>query len=104
MEKNIGDQLNKAFEAYRQVTIEKDNAKRDLEQMVTTREEGLSPTLKCAKLYQYSKIISVFSCCFGSQPDSNKSVIVDLFTHFYRVNTMSDILRNFKSRSRTSSS
>lgn len=55
MEKNIGDQLNKAFEAYRQVTIEKDNAKRDLEQMVTTR-------VKCAKLYQYSKIISVFSC------------------------------------------
>ncbi|XP_037345541.2 TRAF family member-associated NF-kappa-B activator [Pungitius pungitius] len=33
MEKNIGDQLNKAFEAYRQVSIEKDNAKKELEQM-----------------------------------------------------------------------
>lgn len=33
MERNIGDQLNKAFEAYRQVSIEKDNAKRELQQM-----------------------------------------------------------------------
>ena len=37
MERNIGDQLNKAFEAYRQVSIEKDNAKKELQQMVTTR-------------------------------------------------------------------
>ena len=36
MERNIGDQLNKAFEAYRQVSIEKDNAKKELQQMVTT--------------------------------------------------------------------
>lgn len=35
MERNIGDQLNKAFEAYRQVSIEKDNAKKELQQMVT---------------------------------------------------------------------
>lgn len=34
MERNIGDQLNKAFEAYRQVSIEKDNAKKQLQQMV----------------------------------------------------------------------
>lgn len=34
MERNIGDQLNKAFEAYRQVSIEKDNAKKELQQMV----------------------------------------------------------------------
>ncbi|KAM3607035.1 uncharacterized protein V6R79_000907 [Siganus canaliculatus] len=33
MERNIGDQLNKAFEAYRQVSIEKDNAKKELQQM-----------------------------------------------------------------------
>ncbi|KAM4558714.1 TRAF family member-associated NF-kappa-B activator isoform 2-T2 [Odontesthes bonariensis] len=33
MERNIGDQLNKAFEAYRQVSIEKDNAKRELQKM-----------------------------------------------------------------------
>ncbi|XP_049583871.1 TRAF family member-associated NF-kappa-B activator isoform X2 [Syngnathus scovelli] len=33
MERNIGEQLNKAFEAYRQVSIEKDNAKKELQQM-----------------------------------------------------------------------
>lgn len=33
MERNIGDQLNKAFEAYRQVSIEKENAKKQLQQM-----------------------------------------------------------------------
>uniref|UniRef100_A0A3P9IB48 TRAF family member-associated NFKB activator n=1 Tax=Oryzias latipes TaxID=8090 RepID=A0A3P9IB48_ORYLA len=33
MDRNIGDQLNKAFEAYRQVSIEKDNAKKELQQM-----------------------------------------------------------------------
>lgn len=36
MERNIGEQLNKAFEAYRQVSIEKDNAKKELQQMVMT--------------------------------------------------------------------
>lgn len=36
MERNIGDQLNKAFEAYRQVSIEKDNAKKELQKMVIT--------------------------------------------------------------------
>lgn len=41
MERNIGDQLNKAFEAYRQVSIEKDNAKKQLQQMVTTQRELL---------------------------------------------------------------
>ncbi|XP_077391979.1 TRAF family member-associated NF-kappa-B activator isoform X2 [Festucalex cinctus] len=33
MEWNVGDQLNKAFEAFRQVSIEKDNAKKELQQM-----------------------------------------------------------------------
>ncbi|KAJ8350210.1 hypothetical protein SKAU_G00253400 [Synaphobranchus kaupii] len=32
MERNIGDQLKKAFEAYRQASIEKDSAKRELQQ------------------------------------------------------------------------
>ncbi|XP_041927453.1 TRAF family member-associated NF-kappa-B activator isoform X1 [Alosa alosa] len=32
MEKNIADQLNKAFEAYRTASIERDNAKRELKQ------------------------------------------------------------------------
>uniref|UniRef100_A0A4W5RDF7 TRAF family member-associated NFKB activator n=1 Tax=Hucho hucho TaxID=62062 RepID=A0A4W5RDF7_9TELE len=31
MERNIGDQLNKAFEAYRQASIERDSAKRELQ-------------------------------------------------------------------------
>ena len=44
MERNIGDQLNKAFEAYRQVSIEKDNAKKELQKMVMTQEEQ-----KCVK-------------------------------------------------------
>lgn len=35
MERNIGDQLNKAFEAYRQVSIEKDNAQKELQKMVS---------------------------------------------------------------------
>lgn len=42
MERNIGDQLNKAFEAYRQVSIEKDNAKKELQQMVMTWGQELS--------------------------------------------------------------
>lgn len=41
MERNIGDQLNKAFEAYRQVSIEKDNAKKELQQMVMTQSREL---------------------------------------------------------------
>ncbi|KAG7466906.1 hypothetical protein MATL_G00147320 [Megalops atlanticus] len=32
MERNIGDQLNKAFEAYRQASIEKDSAEKELQQ------------------------------------------------------------------------
>ncbi|KAK2839739.1 hypothetical protein Q5P01_013479 [Channa striata] len=39
MERNIGDQLNKAFEAYRQVSIEKDNAKKELQKMTEYYEE-----------------------------------------------------------------
>lgn len=39
MERNIGDQLNKAFEAYRQVSIEKDNAKKQLQQMVKKNKQ-----------------------------------------------------------------
>ncbi|XP_074551319.1 TRAF family member-associated NF-kappa-B activator [Halichoeres trimaculatus] len=39
MERNIGDQLNKAFEAFRQVSIEKDNAKKELQQMTEYYEQ-----------------------------------------------------------------
>ncbi|KAF0026478.1 hypothetical protein F2P81_021215 [Scophthalmus maximus] len=45
MERNIGDQLNKAFEAYRQVSIEKDNAKKELQKM-TEYYEGYTQTLQ----------------------------------------------------------
>lgn len=39
MERNIGDQLNKAFEAYRQVSIEKENAIKQLQQMVKKKQK-----------------------------------------------------------------
>lgn len=39
MERNIADQLNKAFEAYRQASIEKDMAKKKLQQMVMILRE-----------------------------------------------------------------
>lgn len=45
MERNIGDQLNKAFEAYRQVSIEKDNAKKELQKM-TEYYVGYTQTLE----------------------------------------------------------
>ncbi|XP_028993619.1 TRAF family member-associated NF-kappa-B activator [Betta splendens] len=45
MERNIGDQLNKAFEAYRQVSIEKDNAKQELQKM-TEYYERYTQTLE----------------------------------------------------------
>ncbi|XP_068185472.1 TRAF family member-associated NF-kappa-B activator isoform X2 [Antennarius striatus] len=45
MERNIGDQLNKAFEAYRQVSIEKDIAKKQLQQM-TEYYEGYTQKLQ----------------------------------------------------------
>lgn len=38
MEKNIADQLNKAFDAYRTASIERDNAKKELQQKVAHRE------------------------------------------------------------------
>lgn len=39
MERNIGDQLNKAYEAYRQASIEKDSAKKELQQMTEYYEQ-----------------------------------------------------------------
>ncbi|XP_064861532.1 LOW QUALITY PROTEIN: TRAF family member-associated NF-kappa-B activator-like [Oncorhynchus nerka] len=38
MERNIGDQLNKAYEAYRQASIERDSAKKELQQMKVNYE------------------------------------------------------------------
>uniref|UniRef100_A0A3Q3QY10 Uncharacterized protein n=1 Tax=Monopterus albus TaxID=43700 RepID=A0A3Q3QY10_MONAL len=62
MERNIGDQLNKAFEAYRQVSIEKDNAKKELQKMVTTKS-FLELCVKFAKQYSTNnKSQSSFHC------------------------------------------
>ncbi|KAL0963786.1 hypothetical protein UPYG_G00313570 [Umbra pygmaea] len=46
MERNIGDQLNKAFEAYRQASIERDNAKRELQQKSEFYEQHTQNLLK----------------------------------------------------------
>ncbi|XP_054643877.1 TRAF family member-associated NF-kappa-B activator isoform X2 [Dunckerocampus dactyliophorus] len=46
MERNIADQLNKAFEAYRQVSIEKDNAKKELQQITEHYQQYTQKLLK----------------------------------------------------------
>ncbi|XP_015225910.1 PREDICTED: TRAF family member-associated NF-kappa-B activator [Cyprinodon variegatus] len=46
MERNIGDQLNKAFEAYRQVSIEKDNAQKELKKMKEHYEQYTQELIK----------------------------------------------------------
>ncbi|KAM4731980.1 TRAF family member-associated NF-kappa-B activator [Anableps anableps] len=46
MERNIGDQLNKAFEAYRQVSIEKDNAQKELQKMKEHYEQYTQELIK----------------------------------------------------------
>ncbi|XP_008326921.1 TRAF family member-associated NF-kappa-B activator [Cynoglossus semilaevis] len=56
MERNIGDQLNKAFEAYRQVSIEKDIAKKEL-QKITEYYEGYTQKLQ-KKIEDQQQLIS----------------------------------------------
>ncbi|XP_032424459.1 TRAF family member-associated NF-kappa-B activator [Xiphophorus hellerii] len=46
MDRNIGDQLNKAFEAYRQVSIEKDNAQKELQKMKEHYEQYTQELIK----------------------------------------------------------
>ncbi|KAK5600255.1 hypothetical protein CRENBAI_003778 [Crenichthys baileyi] len=46
MERNIGDQLNKAFEAYRQVSIEKDNAQKELQKMKERHDQYTQELMK----------------------------------------------------------
>lgn len=57
MERNIGDQLNKAFEAYRKVSIEKDIAKKDLQKM-TEYYEGYTRKLQ-KQIEDQQRLISV---------------------------------------------
>lgn len=82
MERNIGDQLNKAFEAYRQVSIEKDNAKKELQQMVMTWGENVfklksqnSLHCQCRKkgfvTHSLELCLLVLFLCFNSQVTRN---------------------------------
>lgn len=57
MERNIGDQLNKAFEAYCQVSIEKEIAKKELEKM-TEYYEGYTRKLQ-KQIEDQQRLISV---------------------------------------------
>ncbi|XP_072300453.1 TRAF family member-associated NF-kappa-B activator [Eucyclogobius newberryi] len=57
MERNIGDQLNKAFEAYRQVSIEKEIAKKELQKM-TEYYEGYTRKLQ-KQIDDQQRLISV---------------------------------------------
>uniref|UniRef100_A0A8C6V227 TRAF family member-associated NFKB activator n=1 Tax=Neogobius melanostomus TaxID=47308 RepID=A0A8C6V227_9GOBI len=57
MERNIGDQLNKAFEAYRQVSIEKEVAKKELQKM-TEYYEGYTRKLQ-KQIEDQQRLISV---------------------------------------------
>lgn len=57
MERNIGDQLNKAFEAYRQVSIEKEMAKKELQKM-TEYYEGYTRQLQ-KQIEDQQQLISV---------------------------------------------
>lgn len=98
MERNIGDQLNKAFEAYRQVSIEKENAKKQLQQMVNKTNKQ-----KKKKKGQEEEMWQTWVT--NSQIHSFYKVNIQLlFLFLRRLNIMSDTLRSSRSRSRTSSS
>ncbi|XP_063789712.1 TRAF family member-associated NF-kappa-B activator [Pseudophryne corroboree] len=54
MDKNTGDQLNRAYEAFRQATIEKENFRKDLKQKTEFYEQQLRD--------QHKQIVSLKSC------------------------------------------
>lgn len=93
MERNIGDQLNKAFEAYRQVSIEKDNAKKQLQQMVKKNKSKRKKVAKGKRDKRESQVQKFYKV--------NSPL---LFLFLRRLNIMSDTLRSSRSRWRTSSS
>lgn len=96
MERNIGDQLNKAFEAYRQVSIEKDNAKKQLQQMVKKQKQKKKKRLQGGNATNVSHKFTKLEILKVNSPL--------LFLFLRRLNIMSDTLRSSRSRSRTSSS
>lgn len=72
MERNIGDQLNKAFEAYRQVSIEKEMAKKELQKM-TEYYEGYTRQLQ-KQIEDQQKLISALQAKLSAlrQPSEMK--------------------------------
>lgn len=72
MERNIGDQLNKAFEAYRQVSIEKEMAKEQLHKM-TEYYEGYTRKLQ-KQIEDQKRLISVLEAKLSAvrQPSEMK--------------------------------
>lgn len=72
MERNIGDQLNKAFEAYRQVSIEKEIAKKELQKM-TEYYEGYTRKLQ-KQIEDQQRLISVLEAKLSAlrQPSEMK--------------------------------
>lgn len=86
MERNIGDQLNKAFEAYRQVSIEKDNAKKELQKMVTKQKENFLCEL-CVMELNIANIAQMMShravCCQFLKKVLCHSLVWSVFSHFY---------------------
>ncbi|KAG7227526.1 hypothetical protein INR49_005341 [Caranx melampygus] len=65
MERNIGDQLNKAFEAYRQVSIEKDNAKKELQKMENMDTVAVAPNTPVNSSVDYQDMLDVFEAIQG---------------------------------------
>ncbi|XP_044072430.1 TRAF family member-associated NF-kappa-B activator isoform X2 [Siniperca chuatsi] len=65
MERNIGDQLNKAFEAYRQVSIEKDNAKKELQQMEKMGTVAVAPNMPVNSSVDYQDMLDAFEAIQG---------------------------------------
>lgn len=94
MERNIGDQLNKAFEAYRQVSIEKDNAKKELQKMVKTwgKKQNIFKLLVSGLHCQFHRKFpnlfteSVFADFFACQLwNSNTWLLLPIYEHITHV-------------------
>uniref|UniRef100_A0A3B3XEZ5 Tbk1/Ikki binding domain-containing protein n=1 Tax=Poecilia mexicana TaxID=48701 RepID=A0A3B3XEZ5_9TELE len=65
MDRNIGDQLNKAFEAYRQVSIEKDNAQKELQKMGNVATVAGASNLTVNSSSDYQDMLAAFEAIQG---------------------------------------
>lgn len=79
MERNIGDQLNKAFEAYRQVSIEKDIAKKELQQM-TEYYEGYTQKLQ-KQIEDQQKLISTLEAKLSAARQPSGEMKCEPYNH-----------------------